>query len=46
MIQNILYWIIVLVVAFGAGKAVSKIKLPAILDLHWQEKYMTSFNKQ
>lgn len=31
MIQNILYWIIVLIVAFGAGKAISKLKLPAIL---------------
>lgn len=31
MIINILYWLVTLVIAFFAGKAVSKMKLPAIL---------------
>lgn len=31
MIQNLLFWMAALVIAFFAGKAVSKLKLPAIL---------------
>ena len=31
MIQNVLFWLITMAVAFLAGKAVSKLKLPAIL---------------
>ena len=31
MIQNLFFWFLTLLIAFAAGKAVSKIKLPAIL---------------
>ena len=31
MIQNVILWLLVLVIAFFAGRLVSKIKLPAIL---------------
>ncbi len=43
MIINILRWIATLLIAFLAGKAVSKLKLPAILGWYWGQMQPGSF---